>query len=53
MKQPKKLTRDQKACVSAYSLNVNEWMLASESEFYIKIVHKRTGQFKMLDKFRR
>lgn len=53
MKQPKKLTREQKQCVSAHHLNPNHWALVEETEFYYKVVNKETGKTKMLDKFRR
>ena len=53
MKQPKKLTREQKQCVSAHHLNPNNWALVEETEFYYKVVNKETGKTKMLDKFRR
>ena len=51
MKQPKKLTRDQKIVVSAHYLNPEEWMLQKESEFYLTLVHKKTGKTKRIDKF--
>lgn len=53
MKQPKRLTREQKRCVSAHYLNVKDWMLIEETEFYYKIIHKKTGTMKSIDKFRR
>lgn len=53
MKQPKKLTRDQKCCVSAHYLNANDWMLVDETEFYYKIINKNTGVIKSIDKFRK
>lgn len=53
MKQPKKLTREQKECVSAHYMNPDEWMLAKESDFYLWIVHKTSGKIKSVDKFRR
>lgn len=53
MKQPKKLTRSQKACLSAHLLNWKEWMLVEETEFYYKIIHKETGIIKCVDKFRK
>ncbi len=51
MKQPKRLTREQKECVSAHHLNANNWMLAKETEFYLKIVNKQTGTSRSVDKF--
>lgn len=53
MKQPKKLTRDQKCCLSAHYLNWKEWMLVEETEFYYRIINKKTGAVKSVDKFRR
>ena len=51
MKQPKKLTRSQKECLSAHHLNTENWMLVEETEFYLKIINKQTGVKKMIDKF--
>lgn len=51
MKQPKKLTRQQKEILTSHSLNANDWMLVEEMEFYLKIIHKSTGKTKMIDKF--
>lgn len=53
MKQPKKLTRDQKECVSAHCLNWKEWMLIEETDFYYRIINKNTGVIKSVDKFRK
>ena len=53
MKQPKKLTLEQKKAVSAHYLNANEWMLVEETEFYLNIIHKVTGKKKTIDKFKR
>ena len=53
MKQPKRLTRNQKECVSAHHLNANEWALIKETEFYLHIIQKGTKQIKIIDKFRR
>ena len=49
MKQPKKLTREQKA----HYLNCKDWMLVDETEFYYRIINKNTGVIKSVDKFRR
>ena len=43
MKQPKRLTREQKEAVAASRLNPNNWMLAGETEFYLKVIHKESG----------
>lgn len=53
MKQPKKLTREQKECLSAHYLNCKDWMLVEETEFYYRIINKNTGVIKSVDKFRR
>lgn len=53
MKQPKKLTREQKEALTASHLNAKEWMLIEETDFYLKVVNKETGQRKSVDKFRR
>jgi len=53
MKQPKRLTRSQKECVSAHYMNPKEWMCYDVTDFYLKVIHKRTGVKKTLDKFRR
>lgn len=53
MKNPKRLTRQQKECLSAHYLNANNWMLIEETEFYLKIINKETGRTKMVDKFRK
>jgi len=53
MKQPKKFTRDQKGCVAAHSLNPKDWMLVAETDFYYRIINKRSGIIKSVDKFRR
>lgn len=51
MKQPKKLTYDQKCCLTAHNLNWKEWMFVVETDFYYKIIHKKTGAMRMVDKF--
>ena len=53
MKQPKKLTGEQKECLSAHYLNCKDWMLVEETEFYYRIINKNTGTIKSVDKFRR
>ena len=37
LKQPKKLTRNQKEIVQNHYMNPNNWMLVRESEFYLTI----------------
>lgn len=53
MKQPKKLTRSQKECLSAYHLSAKNWSLIEETDFYLKIVNKQTGTKRTIDKYRR
>lgn len=53
MKRAKRLTRNQKECLSAHHLNADKWRLVEELDFYIKVINVETGQTKMLDKFRR
>ena len=53
MKQPKRLTYEQKLIVSGHNLNPNQWMFVEELVFYIKIIHKETGVTKLIDKFRK
>lgn len=53
MKQPKKLTRQQKECLSAHHLNADNWALVEETDFYLKIINKQTGARKSVGKFRR
>lgn len=53
MKQPKRLTRIQKECLTAHYLDPDKWMLVEETEFYYKVIHKETGRIRSLDKFRR
>ena len=47
MKQPKKLTRQQKECLSAHHLNAENWALVQETDFYLKIINKRTEILRM------
>ena len=51
MKQPKKLTRVQKQCLSAHNLIADNWMLIEETDFYLKVINKKTGSKKSIDKF--
>lgn len=50
MKQPKKLTRDQKELVSSNCLNAKEWSLVRETESNVKIINKITGKTKVINK---
>ncbi len=51
MKQPKRLTRQQKQIVTANGLNAGNWMLAEETDFYLKLINKETGKKRAVDKF--
>ena len=51
MKQPKKLTREQKESLSAQGYVPENWMLEKETEFYLKIVHKTTKVRKTVDRY--
>ena len=51
MKQPKKLTREQKMAVSAAGLNAENWMLVEQTEFYLKIIHKISGKTRRIDRY--
>lgn len=51
MKQPKKLTREQKIAVSAAGINVKNWMLVEQTEFYLKIIHKTSGKTRRIDRY--
>ena len=51
MKQPKKLTKDQKEICSAHGLNPENYMLIEEMMFYIKVIEKTSKKILYLDKF--
>lgn len=51
MKQPKKLTRNQKECLMTLKLNPKEWGFVAENDFYYKIVNRSTGAVRSVDKF--
>ena len=53
MKQPKRLTRNQKECLSGHNLNWHDWMLIAETEFYYRVINKYTGAIKSVDKFKK
>lgn len=50
MKQPKKLTRNQKELLAKKGLNWKEWMLESEDVVFYTFVHKGNGRKKILPK---
>ena len=51
MKQPSKLSRNQKEIVSNNYLNANEYMFIEDLGAYLKIIHKETNKIKMITKF--
>ena len=53
MKNPKNPTRNQKEVIRANNLNWKEWLVAEETEFYLKIINKKTGSRKSLDRLRK
>lgn len=53
MKRGRRLTRNEKEIVSSQGLNPNDWMLAEEYNFYLKIIHKDTKKTRIIDKFKR
>lgn len=52
MKNPKRLTREQKIAVSANGLNPDNWLLIEQSEFYLKIIHKSSKKIRRIDRCR-
>lgn len=53
MKQPKRLTRKQKECLSAHMVNWHNWSFVEETDFSYRMVNKKTGAIKSFDKFTR
>lgn len=53
MKQPKKLTREQKQIVSNNGLIANNWMLLEDLGSYLKITNKSSKKTKIVDKYRK
>lgn len=51
MKQPKRLKREQKEAVSASGFLPDNWMLESETEFYLHIIHKITETRRTVDRY--
>lgn len=51
MKNPKRLTLEQKKTVSAAGLNADNWMLVEQTEFYLKIIHKTSGKIRRIDRY--
>lgn len=53
MKQPKRLTREQKEIVAGHNMNPKEWMYIEESDMTITVYHKTKGIKKIIDKFKK
>ena len=53
MKQPRRLTLNEKKAVSAYGLDADDYMLQKDGDPYITIVHKVSGKTKIIDKYAR
>lgn len=51
MKQPKRLTSEQKKAVIAAGLTAKNWMLVEQTEFYLKIIHKTSGITRTVDRY--
>lgn len=51
MKQPKKLTREQKQAVTAAGLLPDSWALVEQTEFYLKIINKTSGKVRRIDRY--
>ncbi len=50
MKQPKKLTREQKKLLVDIGLNPKEWMNLHEDELYLHIIRKGSSDRKIISK---
>ncbi len=48
MKQPKKLTRDQKECLAGHGLNWRDWMLVEELDGVYVVSNKKTKEIKWI-----
>lgn len=51
MKNPKRLTLEQKKAVSAAGFNAENWLLVEQTEFYLKIIHKTSGKTRRVDRY--
>lgn len=51
MKNPKRLTLEQKRAVSAAGLIAKNWMLVEQTEFYLKIIHKSSRIIRRIDRY--
>lgn len=50
IKQPKKLTLDQKKLLFRGGINPDEWMFRFEDKAYLHIVNKKSGKIAILDR---
>lgn len=50
MKQPKRLTYNQKIIIKKSGLQVFDWSCMHEDPLYLHIVNKKTGEIKIIDK---
>ena len=53
MKQPKKLTREQKIILSNHNYNAMEWVFIEEDEVAILVENKQTKEREWVEKKRR
>ena len=51
MKQPKKPTRIQKEIIKNNMLQVSNWLVIGETEFYLNIINRNSGRKRMITKF--
>lgn len=51
MKQPKRLTKEQKMAVFAAGYLPDNWMLVEQTEFYLKIIHKTSEKIRRIDRY--
>lgn len=51
MKQPKRLTKEQKEAETASGYLPDSWILERESEFYLHIIHKITNTRRTVDQY--
>lgn len=51
MKQPKKLTREQKQIISKRGLNASEYMFLQYTDCGFEIIHKETSSKKTVNKY--
>lgn len=51
MKQPKRLTKEQKQAVSAVGLVPENWMLVEQTEFYLKIINKTSMKIRTINRY--